>query len=70
MNHKWNYQPITSEQAEISQTLVQTFHCYVHVLHQEWIMQVGQLRTEEFPGIMYPCDSPLHQEPSQDRANA
>ena len=23
MNHKWNYQPITSEQAEISQTLVQ-----------------------------------------------
>lgn len=23
MNHKWNYQPITSEQVEISQTLAQ-----------------------------------------------
>ena len=53
----------------LSHCHVQAFHCYVHILHQEWIMQIGQLWTEEFLGILCLCNSPLHQKLSQDRAN-
>ena len=54
----------------LSHRPVQTLHCNIHILHQERIVQVGQLRAEKLLGICCLRYSPLHQKLSKYRANA
>ena len=46
MNHKWNYRPITPEQAETSQTLAQELGISP-ILGQLWYS--GELRRQQMP---------------------
>ena len=49
---------------------VQAFHGYVHILHQERVVQFGELGAEEFPRRLDRGDATLHQQPRQYRADA
>ena len=49
---------------------VQAFHSHVHVLHQERVVQFGQLGAEELPCGLDRGDATLHQQPGQYRADA
>ena len=49
---------------------VQAFHGRIHVLHQERIVQLGKLGTEELPRGLDRGDATLHQQPGQYRADA
>jgi len=38
-----------------------TFNCFIHILHQPGTMQVGELRTKELFCLIESFDAPLHQ---------
>ena len=45
----------------LSHCLIKALHGHIHVFHQEWVVQVGQLRAEKLLGILCLRYSPLHQ---------
>ena len=53
----------------LSHSLIQTFYCNIHIVHQERIVQVGQLRAEKLLGVNRLRYSPLYQKLSKYRAN-
>ena len=54
----------------LSHSLVQACHGHVHVLHQERVVQVGQLRAEEFPCSSSCCDAAFDEQLAKYGANA
>ena len=54
----------------LSHSLVQACHGHVHVLHQERVVQVGQLRAEEFPCGGSGLDAAFDEQLPQYGANA
>ena len=58
MNHKWNYQPITSEQVEISQTLAQELG--ISPILGRLLVQRGITRVHEARKFFRPQLPDLH----------
>ena len=58
MNHKWNYQPITSEQVEISQTLAQELG--ISPILGRLLVQRGITRVHEARNFFRPQLPDLH----------
>ena len=48
--------------------LIQTLHSQVHIPHQERIVEVVQLGSEELTRLVFGGDAPLNQKPTQNRA--
>ena len=44
---------------------VEAFHCHIHVFHQEGVVQVGQLGSEELPCGLYRGDTSFYQQSAQ-----